>query len=50
MTGLNFIFIISMAIIAFAMNWEIERRQANYLKWQIQEGLMPPESINWPDK
>jgi uncharacterized membrane protein YsdA (DUF1294 family) len=41
------IFIISMAIIAFAVNWEIDRRVANYRKWQMEEGLMPP---NWPAK
>ena len=44
------IFIISMVIIAFAVRWEIGRREMNYRKWQIKEGLMPPESIHWLNK
>lgn len=44
------IFIGSLVAIGCAVNWEIMRRQASYRQGQIERGLMPPESVNWPLK
>lgn len=44
------IFVGSLVGIGYAVKWEVGRRQAHYRKWQIEQGLMPPESVNWPLK